>query len=107
MTQDSNQSSAGEKAGSPLIELIKLRKEYGAVVTALENVSFTVDRGEWIAVMGPSGSGKTTLLNMIGCLDSPTAGRVVIEGQTSAVLANGTWRTFGRKKWGSSSSSFI
>ena len=81
MTQDSNQSSAGEKAGSPLIELIKLRKEYGAAVTALENVSFTVDRGEWIAVMGPSGSGKTTLLNMIGCLDSPTAGRVIIEGE--------------------------
>ena len=55
MTQDSNQSSAGEKAGSPLIELIKLRKEYGAAVTALENVSFTVDRGEWIAVDGAVG----------------------------------------------------
>ena len=81
MTQDGNESSASEKAGSPLIELVNLRKEYGAAVVALANVSFTVDRGEWIAVMGPSGSGKTTLLNMIGCLDSPTAGRVVIEGE--------------------------
>ncbi len=81
MTQDRNQSSAGEKAGSPLIELEGLGKAYGQSVMALENVSFTVGRGDWIAVMGPSGSGKTTLLNIIGCLDSPTAGRVVIEGE--------------------------
>ncbi|MCH7978699.1 MAG: ABC transporter ATP-binding protein [Acidobacteria bacterium] len=81
MTQNRNHAGAGEKAGSPLIELEGLGKAYGQAVTALEDVSFTVGRGEWIAVMGPSGSGKTTLLNLIGCLDSPTAGRVVIEGE--------------------------
>jgi len=81
MTEARYHARAGEKAGSRLIELEGLGKAYGQAVMALENVSFTVGRGEWIAVMGPSGSGKTTLLNIIGCLDSPTAGRVVIEGE--------------------------
>jgi putative ABC transport system ATP-binding protein len=49
-------------------------------VTALEGVSFQVDRGEFISVMGPSGSGKSTLLNLMGCLDMPTAGEIYISG---------------------------
>ncbi|MDP3565216.1 MAG: ABC transporter ATP-binding protein [Methanoregula sp.] len=49
-------------------------------VTALEDVSFQVDRGEFISVMGPSGSGKSTLLNLMGCLDTPTAGDIFISG---------------------------
>ena len=63
---------------APLIELAGVRKEYGPSVVALEEISFTVQAGEWIAVMGPSGSGKTTLLNLLGCLDSPTTGRIMI-----------------------------
>jgi putative ABC transport system ATP-binding protein len=51
------------------------------VVTALEDVSLSVGPGEFAVVLGPSGSGKTTLLNMIGALDSPTQGRVVVAGQ--------------------------
>ncbi|HSQ94108.1 MAG TPA: ABC transporter ATP-binding protein [Methanoregula sp.] len=49
-------------------------------VTALAGVSFQVDRGEFISVMGPSGSGKSTLLNLMGCLDTPTAGEIYISG---------------------------
>jgi putative ABC transport system ATP-binding protein len=49
-------------------------------VTALDGVSFQVDRGEFISVMGPSGSGKSTLLNLMGCLDVPTTGDIFISG---------------------------
>ena len=49
-------------------------------VTALDGVSFQVDRGEFISVMGPSGSGKSTLLNLMGCLDTPTSGEIYISG---------------------------
>ena len=49
-------------------------------VVALDGVSFRVDRGEFISVMGPSGSGKSTLLNLMGCLDTPTSGDIIISG---------------------------
>jgi putative ABC transport system ATP-binding protein len=49
-------------------------------VTALDHVSFRVDRGEFISIMGPSGSGKSTLLNLMGCLDTPTSGDIFISG---------------------------
>ncbi|HII97849.1 MAG TPA: ABC transporter ATP-binding protein [Methanoregula sp.] len=49
-------------------------------VVALDGVSFRVERGEFISVMGPSGSGKSTLLNLMGCLDTPTAGEIFISG---------------------------
>lgn len=61
-----------------------LSKTYGkgdAAVEALKNVSFSVPKGEFVAVIGESGSGKTTLLNLIGGLDEPTAGKVMIDGK--------------------------
>jgi putative ABC transport system ATP-binding protein len=63
------------------IEVTDLTKTYGASLDALHQVSFTVEKGEWIAVMGPSGSGKSTLLNVLGGLDAASTGRVVLDGQ--------------------------
>lgn len=69
-----------------ILEVKGLRKVYttrfgGNKVEALRNVNFTVEDGEYVAVMGESGSGKTTLLNILAALDKPTAGRVVLDGQ--------------------------
>ncbi len=67
----------------PLIRVENLVKIYrtGRVeVRALQGVSFSVFPGEFIAIMGPSGSGKTTLMNILGCLDTPTAGRYLLDG---------------------------
>ena len=62
-----------------LVQVEQLEKRFGDVL-ALDRVSFEVEAGEWIAIMGPSGSGKTTLINILGGLDHPTAGRVVVDG---------------------------
>ena len=63
-----------------LVQVENLEKRFGEV-RALDRVSFTIDAGEWIAIMGPSGSGKTSLINILGGLDQPTGGRVVVDGQ--------------------------
>jgi len=68
----------------PLISITQLVKEYHlgkTIVPALQGVDLVVQRGEFTVVMGPSGSGKSTLLNIIGCLDSPTSGTYVLDGQ--------------------------
>jgi len=62
------------------IEVKEVTKKYGDSLAALRGVTFSVERGEWIAVMGPSGSGKSTLLNILGCLDAPTGGEVAVDG---------------------------
>jgi putative ABC transport system ATP-binding protein len=69
--------------GRPAIEAFDLTRALplgGESVPILKGVSFTVDSGEWIALTGPSGSGKSTLLGILAGLDSPTSGRIVVEG---------------------------
>ena len=71
----------------PLIEARDLTREYShgrMTVPALRGVDLDIEAGEFTAVAGPSGSGKTTLLNLIGCLDRPTRGRLVIDGDDVA-----------------------
>ena len=67
-----------------LLEVKNVSKTYGtgeATVHALKNATFSVPKGEFVAIVGESGSGKTTLLNMIGALDTPTSGKVFIDGK--------------------------
>jgi putative ABC transport system ATP-binding protein len=73
-----------------VVELVNVRKEYmlgETRVDALRGVSLTVDKGEFMAVAGPSGSGKSTMLNMIGCIDTPTAGSIIINGREVSNLS--------------------
>lgn len=64
-----------------VINIKNISKIYENNTRALDNLSLTIKQGEWTSIMGPSGSGKTTLLNVIGCLDSPTNGKVIINGE--------------------------
>jgi putative ABC transport system ATP-binding protein len=75
----------------PVIETQHLVKDYGVgahVVHALRGLSVTIEAGELVAIMGPSGSGKSTLLSILGCLDTPTAGRYLLQGHDVAGLAD-------------------
>src|SRR4051795_3631465 len=59
----------------------------GGVIRALDAISLEVAPGEWLAMMGPSGSGKSTMVNLIGCLDRPTSGEILLDGQNVAGIA--------------------
>jgi putative ABC transport system ATP-binding protein len=64
---------------STVLELNHIYKIYGEL-HALDDVNLTVEKGEWVSIMGPSGSGKSTLMNIIGCMDKPTKGQVILDG---------------------------
>ena len=86
-----------------LLEVNKICKTYGkgeAAVRALKNVSFSVPKGEYVAIVGESGSGKSTLLNMIGALDTPTSGKVLIDGRDTFSMKENRLTVFRRRNIG-------
>jgi len=89
---------------SSIVELVNVVKVYrlgeGVEVPALRGVSLKIDKGEFVSVQGPSGSGKTTFLNMIGGLDKPTEGRVIIDGVDITNLGEKELAHFRREKIG-------
>ena len=86
-----------------LLEVRSLSKTYGSgetAVHALKDVSFCVPKGEFVAVVGESGSGKSTLLNMIGALDTPTSGKVIIDGKEIFAMNDRKLTVFRRRNIG-------
>lgn len=86
-----------------LLEVNNISKIYGsgeAAVQALKNVSFVIPKGEYVAIVGESGSGKSTLLNMIGALDTPTSGKVMIGGKDIFSMNDRSLTIFRRRNIG-------
>lgn len=86
-----------------VLEVKELTKKYGhgeSEVTALDQVSFSVERGEFVAIIGASGSGKSTLMNMIGGIDHPTSGSVIIDGNDISNMNEDELAIFRRRNLG-------
>ena len=86
-------SAAVERGAAPdaVIRLEHVVRSYHlgeSVVNALDDVSLTIHRGDFVAIMGPSGSGKSTMLNILGCLDTPTSGTYLLEGEPVQSLSD-------------------
>ena len=91
------------QSGKPVLQLENLSKTYTLGkrdVPALSNLNLTVNAGEFVAIMGPSGSGKTTLLNVIGCIDKPTKGKVLLDGIDATELPENQLYKIRRDKMG-------
>ena len=89
----------------PLLDVTHLKKVYttrfgGNQVTALRNVNFSVEQGEYVAIMGESGSGKTTLLNILAALDKPTGGDVKLNGKSLSAISEKELSAFRRTNLG-------
>ena len=86
-----------------VLELQNVSKIFGegdTQVKALDNVSFSIKRGEFVLIVGSSGSGKSTLLNMIGLLDKPTIGKVILDGKETTALNDGQVSQYRNEKLG-------
>ncbi|MDD4538449.1 MAG: ABC transporter ATP-binding protein [Lentisphaeria bacterium] len=90
-------------AGDFLYDVRELHKDFrlaGGVINVLCGLNFTIGRGQWTALVGPSGSGKTTLLHLLGGLDRPTSGAVLLEGVDLAALSARRLTTLRRRRIG-------
>ena len=86
-----------------VLEVKELTKKYGegeSEVIALDHVSFSVERGEFVAIIGASGSGKSTLMNMIGGIDHPTSGSIIIDGHEIQAMSEDELAIFRRRNLG-------
>ena len=86
-----------------VLEVKELTKKYGegeSEVIALDQVSFSVERGEFVAIIGASGSGKSTLMNMIGGIDYPTSGSIIIDGNEIQAMSEDELAIFRRRNLG-------
>lgn len=86
-----------------ILETIDLKKYYGEkpnIVKAIDGVNLTVQKGEFLAIVGTSGSGKSTLLNMLGGLDNPTSGKVIVTGKDISKLSDEELTIFRRRNVG-------
>ena len=86
-----------------VLEVKELTKKYGegeSEVIALDHVSFSVERGEFVAIIGASGSGKSTLMNMIGGIDHPTSGSIIIDGNEIQAMSEDELAIFRRRNLG-------
>ena len=86
-----------------ILQTIELKKYYGTkpnITRALDGVNLSVEDGEFVAIVGTSGSGKSTLLNMIGGLDVPTSGKVIVDGRDLSTLKDEQLTIFRRRKIG-------
>lgn len=86
-----------------ILQMTGLKKYYGAepnITKALDGVTLSIEKGEFVAIVGTSGSGKSTLLNMIGGLDLPTFGKVVVDGRNLSTLKEEELTMFRRRKIG-------
>ena len=87
----------------PVLETKNLTKHYrmgDVTVSALDGVDFSVERGEFVAIMGPSGSGKSTLLHLLGGLDTPSSGEIILAGQPLSGMSDDQITRFRRQKIG-------
>jgi putative ABC transport system ATP-binding protein len=92
--------TAGPRTLALLEDVTKTYRMGEVEIHALNHTDLTLDRGEFVAILGPSGSGKTTLLNLIGGIDSPTAGRIVIDGEDISTYDQRRLTLFRREKVG-------
>ncbi|EKO1913717.1 ABC transporter ATP-binding protein [Clostridium botulinum] len=85
-----------------ILKVSNLKKVYGKkiIFSALDNISFNIDEGEFVGIMGPSGSGKTTLLNMISTVDKPTSGQITIKDKNPLTLKGEDLALFRRRELG-------
>jgi putative ABC transport system ATP-binding protein len=81
------------RSSQTAIQMVDVAKAFdGGIVRALDGVTMTVERGEFVAVMGPSGSGKSTLLHLVAALDVPTSGRIIVNGRDLRSAGNERFR---------------